>query len=102
MRLAWVKAHVGIPGNERADGQAKFFTKVVGPEILIKGGIRQQLTARRKAERAQVGWGGGRVVGWSRRAATRYTHCRTGKEKLRRKTEKNVDGVVRGLRMGSM
>ena len=68
VRLAWVKAHIGIPGNERADGQAKNFTKVVRPEILTERGIRQQLTARRKAERSQVGWGGGRVVGWSRRA----------------------------------
>ena len=49
--------------NERADQTAKFYTKVVGPEVLTEGGIKQQLTAKRKAERAQVGWGKGRVAG---------------------------------------
>ena len=49
MRFAWVKAHVGIPGNKRAAKQAKFFTKVIGPEVLTEGGIKQQLTTLRKA-----------------------------------------------------
>ena len=56
------QAYVGIPGNERADERAKFFTKVLGSEVLTEGGIIQQLAVRRKVEYAQVGWGGGRVA----------------------------------------
>ena len=29
---------MGIPGNERADERAKFFTQVVRPEVLTAGG----------------------------------------------------------------
>ena len=83
VKFTWVKEHVGIPGIERANQSAKFFTKVVEPEVLNEGGIKQQLTARRKAERAKVGWGKGRVAGWSREAATRYLHCRAGEGNLR-------------------
>ena len=41
-------------GNE----WARFYTKVVGQEILTEGGIKQQVSARRKAEHAQVGESG--------------------------------------------
>ena len=61
VRFAWVKAHVGIPDNGRADKQAKFFTKVIGPDVLTEGGTKQQLlTARRvprrdRAESSEMG-----------------------------------------------
>ena len=48
VRLAWMKAHVGIPANERADDRAKFSTRAVAPKVLIDGGIKQQLTARKR------------------------------------------------------
>ena len=75
VRLAWVKAHMGIPGNERVDERAKFFTSVVGLEVLTERGTKQQLTARRKEECTQTGRGKGRIARWSQRAATKYTHC---------------------------
>ena len=91
---------------ERADGRAKFFTKVVGPEVLTEGGNKQQLTTRRKAERAQEGWGRG---GRSRRAATGYTDCRTGTGNLRgwlagpaKRTEGSADGCGGGYEGGEM
>ena len=48
-----------------------------------RGGGQTTADGQEKAKRAQVSWGKGRVAGWSRRAATRYTHCRTGKGNLR-------------------
>ena len=44
----------GTRGNERADGRAKFYIRMVGPEVLTERGIKQQV---RKEERVQVGWG---------------------------------------------
>ena len=39
VRFDWMKAHVGIPRNERPDQQAKLHTQAVGPEVLTDGGI---------------------------------------------------------------
>ena len=53
VRLAWVKAYVGIPGNERADVQAKFYTMVVRQEVLTEG---NQVTAvSPEKDRARTG-----------------------------------------------
>ena len=53
-----------------------------------------------------MGWGKGRVAGWGRRAATRYSHGKgnlwAGFGKLGRRTERNAGGVERGLTMGNI
>ena len=49
----------------------------VTPEVLTERGIKQ-LTSRTKAERAQVGWGGGS----SEVGSEGSHHCRTGKSNL--------------------
>lgn len=43
----------GIAGNERVGEKAKFYTRMVEPEVLTEGEVKQQLVGRRKAERVQ-------------------------------------------------
>ena len=55
---------------------------MVGPEILTEEGIKQQLVARRKAERARwAGVNGGQRGGTGGQPPD--THCWTGKGNLR-------------------
>ena len=81
--LGWVKAHVGISGNERADGQAKLAAGGRGGTAVMEGGIRAECKERRRRERVVRGFGSGMVVLWtSRYAITAFSQLRTNKGML--------------------
>ena len=87
VRFAWVKAHVGTQGNEKADQLAREGAEV-GDEgermekVITEGGLRQEWKRSRAEERKVKGSGVGRVVRWNRKARVNYVHCRTGKGNL--------------------
>ena len=78
-RFGWVKAHIGIDGNEKADLMAKTGCKESLLPQVTEGGVRAYWKEVCGRERAQRGLGSGRVVRWNRRAVLRYTHLRVGK-----------------------
>ena len=78
--LGWVKAHIGISGNEREDGQVKLAAGGRGGMAVTEGGIRAECRERRQKERVVSGFGSGRVVRWtSRYAITAFSQLRTNK-----------------------
>ena len=79
VRFAWVKSHVGIPGNELADTKAKAGCRVSLLPQVTEGGVRALWKRVRQGRWARNGLGLSRVVRWTRRAALRYTHLRVGK-----------------------
>ena len=82
IRFACVKAHVGVAGNEFADGMAKIGCEGRDEPVVTEGGIRALWRVVRARDRSVVGCGSGRVVRWGRRAVSRYTQARANKGDL--------------------
>ena len=56
VKIAWVKSHISIPGNEEADAMAKSGTeKDTGGEIT-EGGLKQRNREVRKGNRVKIGY----------------------------------------------
>ena len=78
-KIAWVKVHAGVPGNEKVDGLAKSAElQRNGTEVVTPAGLREAITATGKIAHDIPGFGRGqRCRGkWCREAVTAYTQLR--------------------------
>ena len=77
--LGWVKSHIGIQGNERAE-MAKTGAGTRAEVLQVtEGGIRQKIKEWRKEVRQVNGYVRGKVTSWP---ATNYSQLRTNKGAL--------------------
>ena len=80
--VAWVRSHIGIGGNERADRQAPLErirgeTRGSIPNTTFEG-LKELRKALRKEARSQAGYGRHRTD-WGKHALAAYTWARTNK-----------------------
>ena len=78
-QFGWVKAHVGVVGNDHEDQIAKAGGWQTLLPQMMKGAVLWRCKAIRHKERAVSGLGTGLVVHWHRRAVLRYTQLLVGK-----------------------
>ena len=78
--VGWVKAHVCIEGNERADEMAKMGAAKEGRNHVTEGGLRQWEKARRRDNRVKNGHLD--ATKWDRHTASTYTQLRTKRGNL--------------------
>ena len=82
LRLAWVKVHVSVAGNGRADEMSKKGGWAIGDLQETEGGVKALWKWLRAGHQRVLCLGAGSVPRWDRRALSRYVQAYTGKGDL--------------------